>query len=72
MLEWRPATGRRTSNALIPNVGKGKAVNAEARATFSDDEEPACEGKQDTHRETEREREAQRVYLYSRECNNYK
>ena len=34
-----------------------KAVNVEARATFCDGEEPACEGKQDTHRERERERE---------------
>ena len=30
-----------------------KAVNVEARATFCDGEEPAFEGKQDTHTERE-------------------
>ena len=55
MLEWRPATGRRTSNALIPNV-EDKAVNAEDQITFCG-EEPAYRRKQDTHTQRERHKE---------------
>ena len=49
-LWWWPTAGWRTSSALIPNIGD-KAVNAEARATFYDGEEPAYERNQDTHRD---------------------
>ena len=38
--------------ALEQHVGD-KAVNAEARATLCDDEEPVCERMQDRHRERE-------------------
>ena len=46
-----------------------KAVNAEARATLCDGEEPMCERMQD--REREREREAQKNVIFL-DSNNYK
>ena len=39
-LEWWPAAGRRTSNALIPIVGD-EAVNAEDHIAFCGEEAPA-------------------------------
>mgnify|MGYP006925750272 CR=1 FL=1 len=64
MLEWRPTAGRRTSNALIPIVGD-KAVNAEDHTTFFVEEEPAYRKGEARYAQREREREAQRIYLYS-------
>ena len=50
-----------------------KAVNAKARATFCDGEEPACERKQDAQREREREREIGTRYIsIFKKCNSYK
>ena len=50
-VRWRPTAGRRTSNALIPNVGD-KAVSAEVQATFVMMKN-LCVRKQDTERERE-------------------
>ena len=61
-LWWRPTVGWRTSNALIPNVGD-KAVNAEARATLCDDEEPVCERMQDRHRKRGRKIGTKKRYI---------
>ena len=61
-LWWWPTVGWRTSNALIPNVGD-KAVNAEARATLCDDEEPVCERMQDRHRKRGRKIGTKKRYI---------
>ena len=67
MLEWRPTAGRRTTNALIPNV-VNKAVNAEDHTTFCDIEEPVYRINKaryaHTHTHTERERERERHKEY--------
>ena len=55
-LEWRPAAGRRTSNALIPIVGD-EAANAEDHKALCDVEGACVYEKQDRiHRKRERER----------------
>ena len=62
MLGWWPTAGRRTSNALIPNVVR-KAVNAEARATLCNGEEPTCEREQDMRTERDRDRHQEYVSI---------
>ena len=64
MLEWRPAAGRRTSNALIPIVGD-EAVNAEDHTVFYGEEEPAYRRCKTEYAQRERERERHKECLYS-------
>ena len=60
-MEWRPTAGRRTYNALIPNVGD-EAFNAEDHTTICDVEEPAYRGSKAKY--AQREREARRISLF--------
>ena len=53
-LEWRPAAGRRTSNALIPIVGD-EAVSAEDHKTFCEEEKPAYIRNKTEYAQRERE-----------------
>ena len=55
-LEWRPAAGRRISNALIPNVGS-KAVNAEDQNSIRWSKYLCSTGLEEMCTEGERERE---------------
>ena len=56
--------GRRTTNALIPIVGD-EAVNAEDQTSFCVEEEHAYRRGEARYAQRVREREAQRIYLYS-------
>ena len=69
MLDWRPAAGRRTSNALIPIVGN-EAVNAEDHTTICGEEEPAYGGSKLEYAHTERERGTKNISIH-KECNSY-
>ena len=64
MLEWRPAAGKRTSNALIPIVG-AEAVNEEDHKTFCGDEEPADMRSKTEYAQRERERHKEYVYIHT-------
>ena len=48
-----------------------EAVNAEDHKTFSGEEEPAYMRSKTEYTPKDREREAQRVCLYSYKCNSY-
>ena len=64
-MEWRPTAGRRTYNALIPNVGD-EAFNAEDHTTICDVEEPAYRRSKAryAHRERERERCTKNIFIH--------
>ena len=66
VLEWRPAAGRRTSNALIPIVGD-EAVNAEDHTAISDVEEPAYRRSKAKYAHKERERHKEYHYIHRKQ-----
>ena len=63
MLEWWPAAGRRTSNALIPIFGD-EAVNAEDHTTICGEEEPAYRRSKAEYAQKERERGTKNISIH--------